>query len=53
VSEETESYSVEQIRAAFANYASPDDWGVRSFYEAGLIAALRGEYDDDASEDHP
>lgn len=40
-----EAYTVERIREAFAKHASPDDWGVPAFYEAGLIAALRGEYD--------
>ena len=40
-----ELFSVEQIRDAFAKHASPDDWGVPSFYEKGLLAALRGEYD--------
>lgn len=42
--EETETYSVAEIRAAFANHARDDDWGVPFFYDTGLIAALRGEY---------
>lgn len=41
-----ETYTVEQIREAFAKHASPDGWGVPSFYERGLVAALRGEYDE-------
>lgn len=40
-----ETYSVRQVREAFSKHASPDDWGVPAFYETGLIAALRGEYD--------
>lgn len=43
--EAEETYSVEQIRAAYAKHASDDDWGVPSFYDDSLIAALRGEYD--------
>jgi hypothetical protein len=47
MSDETaETYSVAQIREAFAKHSSPDDWGVLSFYEGGLLSALRGEYDD-------
>jgi hypothetical protein len=45
-----ETYSVAEIRAAFAQYASADDWGVPSFYEGGLISALRGEYRHDEDE---
>lgn len=44
--EQHETYSVAQIREAFAKHASPDDWGIPDFYEDGLIRALRGEYDD-------
>lgn len=44
--ETAETYSVHQIREAFTKHASNDDWAVPSFYEDGLIAALRGEYDD-------
>jgi hypothetical protein len=47
--EASEVYSVTEIRAAFANHASKDDWGVPAFYDSGLIAALRGEYDDPAA----
>lgn len=43
--EQTETYSVGQIREAYELHASPDDWGVRAFYESTLISALRGEYD--------
>jgi hypothetical protein len=39
-----ECYTVEEIRRAFAEHATPDGWGVPHFYENGLIAALRGEY---------
>lgn len=42
--ERTEFYSVDDIRAAFKAHARPDDWGVESFYEDGLINALRGRY---------
>jgi hypothetical protein len=42
--ERTETYSVEDIRAAFAAHSRHDDWGVPSFYEDGLINALRGKY---------
>lgn len=45
MSENIEAYSVKEIREAFAKYASEDDWGIESFYENSLIAALRGEYD--------
>jgi hypothetical protein len=45
--EQDETYSVAQIRAAFHRHASPDDWGIPDFYEDGLIAALRGEYDEE------
>lgn len=45
--EQGETYSVTQIRNAFTLHASRDDWGVPSFYEDGLIAALRGEYDEE------
>ena len=45
----SESYTVEQIRAAWARHSHPDDWGVNCFYEDGLIAALRGEYDREQS----
>lgn len=44
--EAEERYSVGEIREAFAKHSHPDDWGVPSFYETGLIAALRGQYDD-------
>ncbi len=40
-----ENYTVDEIRAAFANHASDDDWGVPSMYEDSLISALRGEFD--------
>lgn len=43
--EDTEMYTVYQIRKAFDQHAHPDDWNVPSFYEDSLIAALRGEYD--------
>lgn len=43
--EVNERYSVARIRQAFKENASKDDWGVPYFYEDGLIAALRGEYD--------
>lgn len=46
--EADEVYTVEQIRQAYAKHASNDDWGVPSFYDTGLIAALRGEYDKEA-----
>lgn len=46
--EAAEFYSVAQIRAAFTKWSAPDDWGVPAFYEGGLIAALRGEYDKEA-----
>ena len=45
-SERFEAYTVEQIRKAFFKHSRLDDWGVPSFYEGGLIAALRGEYDE-------
>jgi hypothetical protein len=45
-----EAYTVAQIREAFARHAHKDDWGVLSFYENGLLAALRGEYNDDQPE---
>jgi hypothetical protein len=45
--EARETFTVSQIREAFAKHSGRDDWGVPSFYESGLIAALRGEYDDD------
>jgi len=45
--EAREMFSVTQIREAFAKHSRPDDWGVPSFYETGLIASLRGEYDTD------
>lgn len=48
--EKHETYSVSQIRKAFAKYATRDDWGVKFFYEISLIAALRGEYDDEVSD---
>jgi hypothetical protein len=44
--ENVETYSVTDIRRAFAAYASDDGWGIPSFYEGGLISALRGEFDD-------
>lgn len=43
--ESDETYSVAEIREAFADYASGDDWGVKSFYEDALISALRGHYE--------
>ena len=43
--EQSETYSVSRIRAAFAEHAGKDEWGVPCFYEDGLIASLRGEYD--------
>ena len=48
--EQSERYSVAELREAYALFASLDDWGVPSFYENGLIAALRGEYDDEDTE---
>ena len=45
--EQGEVYSVARIRAAFTEHARGDEWGVPSFYEEGLIASLRGEYDGD------
>lgn len=45
--ESDETYSIKQIREAFAKHASTDGWGVRNFAEDGLIAALRGRYDDE------
>lgn len=45
MSETEETYTVAQIREAFRKHAHDDDWGVPSFYEDGLIDALRGEYD--------
>ena len=46
VKDETEeTYTVAEIREAFAKHAGRDDCGVPAFYESGLIAALRGEYD--------
>ena len=49
VQEGAEYYSISQIRAAFAKHATADDWNVPSFYESGLIKALRGHYDEDES----
>lgn len=49
MAESDETYSVRLIREAFAKHAAEDSWGVRNFYEDGLIAALRGEYDEDKS----
>ena len=46
-----ESFTIEQIQAAFANNARPDDWGVKAFYETTLIAALRGQYDNTTTEE--
>lgn len=43
--ESKETYSVEQIREAYANHAREDDWSMPVFYENSLISALRGEYD--------
>ena len=43
--EARETYSVAQIREAFARHSHEDDWGVPCFYETGLLASLRGEYD--------
>lgn len=43
--EESETYTVAQIREAYAKHASYDDWGIRAFYEGGLINSLRGAYD--------
>jgi len=34
------SYTVAQIRAAFADHATVDEWGIESFYEYDLLAAL-------------
>jgi hypothetical protein len=45
VDDQTETYTVAQIREVFAKHATPDDWGVRKFYEDSLISALRGKYD--------
>lgn len=45
VDDESETYTVAQIREVFAKHATPDDWGVRKFYEDSLISALRGKYD--------
>jgi hypothetical protein len=42
-----ETYTVQDIRAAWERHAHPDDWGVLCFYLDGLLAALRGEYDKD------
>jgi hypothetical protein len=47
--EDRETYSVAQIREAFAKHAGPDDWNVPHFYEGGLINALRGKYDEEAA----
>lgn len=41
--ESKETYSVEQIRQAFHDWASEDDWGVPTMYERPLISALRGD----------
>jgi hypothetical protein len=46
VDDQTETYTVAQIREAFAKHAGPDDWNVPNFYEDGLIDALRGKYDE-------
>lgn len=46
--EAIETYTVVQIRRAFADHARDDDWGVPAFYEDGLIDALRGKYDGEA-----
>ena len=37
------SYTIEQIKDAFAKHGGCDDWGVKAFYEGRLIAALTGE----------
>lgn len=44
--EESETYTVAQIREAYAKHANRDDWGVQAFYEGGLLNALRGVYDE-------
>lgn len=44
-SDQRETYSVARIREAFREHARGDEWGVPSFYENGLIDALRGKYD--------
>lgn len=46
----TESYTVEQIREAFARWASDDSWGVKAHYVNTLLSALRGEFDRDKAE---
>lgn len=48
-SERFEAYTVAQIREAFAKHSHPDDWGVPCFYEFGLVSALRGKYDHEAT----
>lgn len=48
--ERVENYTVAQIREAFAQYATPDSWGVSCHYENTLVSALRGEYDFDEDE---
>lgn len=50
VDDQTETYTVAQIREAFAKHATPDDWSVPSFYEDGLVSALRGTYDKPTTE---
>ena len=40
-----EMYSVTEIRAAFAKYASTDKWGVPFFCEGTMLSALRGEFE--------
>ena len=46
MNENQEKYSISEIREAFVLFASGDEWDVPHFYESGLVAALRGEYDD-------
>lgn len=46
LTEAEETYTVAQIREAFAKHAGEDTWGVKAIYETGLIASLRGEYDE-------
>lgn len=36
-----------RIREAYRKHAGEDDWGVKSFYENGLLSALRGDYDEE------
>jgi hypothetical protein len=50
VDDETETYTVAQIRAVFAKHATPDDWSVPSFYEDSLLSALRGTHDKPTTE---